>query len=257
MKNIIYLLLLLFCFAGCKKTAQDSQLRFTKVSFKLTGTLGSTMILYEGKKYRSGTDIGLSYGDNQVQILNGETGSVMLDTVLNIIGPDTFEIRKSGNSSDKVMLVRSPLSGEAAAPYGFMKLKIANHAANALPYPKIDIVVRSFYPVNGVYTAIDTIKGIGTDYNKQLFLVKRALTNGVVVEQFQLYRFSFINSATGEPIKNASGNLFTEITFAPDKNSDSLYMFELIEYNDSFDPPNSIHQGAEFYDLEVFKSWNR
>lgn len=257
MKNIIYVLLLLFFFAACKKTAQDPQLRFTKVSFKLTGTLGSTIILYEGKKYKTGIDIGLSFGQNQLQFLNEETGNVILDTVLNIIGPDTFEIRRASISNDKVLLVRSPLSGETAAPYGFMKIKIANHASNALPYPKIDVVVRAFYPVNGMYTAIDTLKGVGADYNKQLFLVKRTLTDGVVLDQFQLYRFSFINSATGEAIKNASGNLFTEITYAPERNSDNLYVFEIIEYNDSFDPPNSIHQGAEFYDLEVHKLWNR
>lgn len=255
MNKILCLLALLFCFAGCKKGENDTQVRFTKVTVFNKTDRNDLTIVYEGKQFNFLFPIGVAYGNDRFEILNKKTGEKIMDTVLNIAGADDFQLREVVPGG-KPVLVRSPLSGEAAVSGEYMKLKIANHAPNALPYEKMDVVVMSFYEENGAYLRLDTLKGVGTDYNKELFMVKRSLLAGVANPRAS-YRFSFINSATGETVKDAKGRLYTAVYFNPEISRDNLYVFEFIEYADALDPDRAIERDGQTYDVETQLLWYR
>lgn len=255
MNKILYLLALLFCLAGCKKGENDAQVRFAKVTIFNKTNRNNLVIVYEGKQFNFLSSIGVVYGNDRFEILNKETGKKVMDTVLNIAGADDFQLREV-TPGGKLVFVRSPLSGETAVSGEYMKFKIANHAPNALPYEKMDVVVMSFYEVNGAYLRLDTLKGIGADYNKVLFKVKRSLLEGAANPRAS-YRFSFINSATGETIKDAKGRLYTAVYFNPVICRDNLYVFEFIEYADALDPDSAIELDGQTYDVETQLLWYR
>lgn len=255
MKLLAYLLVLLCCLAACKKIEEVEKIRFTKVTISNKTGRNDLTIVYEGKHFSFPNDIGVAYGNDRFEVLNKETGEKIMDTVLNIAGADDFQL-KEVVPSGKLVFVRSPLSGEVATSGEYMKFKIANHAPNALPYEKMDVVVMSFYEENGAYLRLDTLKGVRTDYNKELFKVKRSLLAGIANPRAS-YRFSFINTATGETVKDAKGRLYTAVYFNPVISRDNLYVFDFIEYADALDPDRAIELNGQTYDVETQLLWFR
>lgn len=224
MKNItLYLLLVVFCFAGCKKTEVTPKFKFLKVTFIGKGII--PRIKYENQIYIGDPEVPVKAGDKKFEIYDHATGAKVLDTVLNITGPITYYVYLAPGTTTPVVQTEvppvpppveppappvdpnNPLANEPAAPEGFMKIKVANLAQSAFPYPAIDVVFNSLAnnPNTGLeeLTPAFTIKGVGQDFNSQFQLIQRPVIDGVPITSFKI---TFIDPASGELIKSIDGN---------------------------------------------------
>lgn len=226
MKNRILILLgILLCVAACKKSEVIKSLKFTKVTFVNKSLNQDMQIGSESKYYSFGYDVPAAYGDDRFTIVKTSTKKIILDTILNISGGETFFVNQA-DTTQRPVISRSPLSGVSPAPPGYMKIKIANLAAIALPYAKVDIVVLPFYATNGVYIPLDTLHDVTANYtdNDKLYIVKRQVIGDVVQ---QLYKFSYINPNTGLPLLNNQGAVYTNTSFSATLTKENLFMVSL------------------------------
>jgi len=224
MKTItLCLLALLFCFAGCKKNEAVEDLAFVKVEFTRK-TDYVTYMKYDGIKNDLSlrSYIAVPIGDRRFEVHNNTTGEKLIDTVLNITRAVTYYIYQAPGATSPVLQTEvppvppviipvdpnNPLENEPAAPEGFMKIKVANMAISAFPYPAMDIVFNSFAnnPETGKeeLTPLFTIKDVGHDFNSQFQIIQRPVIDGIPVTSFKL---SFVDPATGELIRSVDGNI--------------------------------------------------
>jgi len=237
MKKIIYLLAMLFCFAACKKQQVDERMAITRVSF-LSKTLLSQnpTIKYGNKNYNILDQIPTTLGDNKVEILDGVSGAVLIDTILNIKGPQDFYIYQPFDIVPPVIVdslplhppvdPRNPLKNEPPAPEGYLKVKIALKTQFILPNQSLDIVVLSTTAASPtVALPVETLHGVKTDYNTTLFQIKRpVLADGSLST---IFSFSLIDPVTGQGAKNKGGTTFTGGTITLPIGQTNLYMFYL------------------------------
>lgn len=219
MKRIIYLLVLLLCFAGCKKEEVKTRVKVARTSFENKTKLQSTLyIIYSQKTYVTFDDIATSYGDKRFEIINRE-GETIIDTTLTVSGDKHYYIYQAVATDKPVLLTElppppppapeNPLDDvTTAAPVGFVQLRIRNQAQVALPFENLDVVVHAvgFDPVlNEEITMVaGTFSLNGFDYNRELFQFQRPAGYG------SYFIFTFINHNTGEEIKDSSGNVFRD-----------------------------------------------
>lgn len=249
MKKIIYLLALLFCFAGCKKQQVDERMVITRISF-LNKALLTLTIRYENKTYNVLDQIPTTYGDNKLAIIDGLSGAVLIDTVLNIKGPQDFYIYQPFDIVPPVIVTslpdkppvdpRNPLKNETPAPEGYVKIKVAFQTEFIFPNQSVELIVLSKTAASpDVAVPIQTLHAVGADYNATLQQVKRpVLADGSLSQTFS---FSLIDPATGEQIKSGNGNDYKCADLILPLGEKNLFMFYFNDrQNSSRFAPTSI-----------------
>lgn len=235
MKRIPYLLALLFCLTSCKKEEIKQRTQFVKVQFA-NKTFSSISVKHEGvsNNFSQIPYISSALGENKYEIYNLLTNEKLIDTVLNITGPKVYYVYQPFDIVAPVLISelpakppvdpRNPLKNEAAAPEGYVKMKISFQTRFILPNQTVDIVVNSFTAESPtVVVPITTLHGVNTDYNTTMFQVKRpVLADGTLSQSFT---FSLIDPSTGELIKNTPGNTYSGGNISLPLGDKNLFMF--------------------------------
>lgn len=234
MKKTIYLLILLFSLAGCKKQQVDERMTITRVSFINKTQLESGLtIRFENKNYNTLDQIGTAYGDNKVEILDG-AGKKVIDTVLNIKGPQEFYIYQPFDIVPPVIVTtlpdkppvdpRNPLKNETPAPAGYVKIKVAFQTQFILPGQDVELIVLSTTAASSdVAVPIASLHHVNVNYNIDMFQIKRPLLSDGTLSQ--TFSFSLIDPATGERIKTGNGSDYKSAALTLPLGENNLFMF--------------------------------
>lgn len=239
MKRLIYLLTLLYCFTGCKKQEVTQMIAVTRISFNDDTKLqANPLIRFSNKQYEVGVPIPTGYGDNRFEIYDNTTGQKIIDTVLNITGPQEFYIYQPFDIVTPVIVSalpttppidpRNPLKNETPAPDGYVKIKVAFNSQYVVPNQSAVMLVFSVTATSPtIPVVIDTLRSVSSDYNATLFQFKRpVLADGSLSQNFT---FGIIDPGTGMAFLNGAGTMFNggNITLPVGKNN--LYMFNMID----------------------------
>lgn len=261
MKNIILCFgVMLFCLAACKKTEETARVRFAQTEFApATKYRQATYIIFHNKKYFGGVTITSEYGDKNFELYKSN-GEKITDFKLTIAGSQKYYIYQPDSTTLPVLLTElppppppppapdNPLDGSTAAPQGFVQLRVRNIAKEALPFEKLDLVLRGvtgYDPVinRDITVPLDTISLKGFDYNTDFFLFKRPV-------DYAYFKFSFIDPDTGKEIKDASGYLYVDLYgFNLNKQLLNNYAIE-IDFYETTDPEESkiaILRNGKYY----------
>lgn len=268
MKKLVYLLTLLFCFSGCQKQEVLERIEVTRVSFLNNSQLKSLpTITYENKKYNPLDQITTIYGSNKVQIYDSNSGEKLIDTVLNITGPQEFYIYQPFDIippviTDKLPDIppidpRNPLKNEPPAPEGYFKLKMAFKPASIFLDQKIDMVILSKTVESpNVEVPIETLHGISSTYNTALFLIKRPeLADG---SRSQNFSFGFIDPVTGAVMKNTRGDVFRGGPITLPIGTRNIYMYDFEDAETTFSRyfPTALPIDGKYYLLRPTLLWS-
>lgn len=267
MKRMSYLLVLLCCFTACKKSEEAEKIRFTTLVFKneIKPVIGF-QIKYNDKMYGESFPVPIKIGERKIEVFNRETGKVMLDTMLNVEGPQTYYVYQIDAAVPPILVTTvpeppgepgNPLNGVPGAPEGFMKIKIAFQPKDIFVNRSMDIVVYSVTAESSGYVPVDTLYNIGADYNTDFLLIKRpVLYDGKLSNS---YKFAFIDALTKEPILNKSGNLYNTGFTTLTEGKKNLYMitFTDVKVTSSRGYLTAIFNNDLHYGLPATLLWQR
>lgn len=147
-------------------------------------------------------------GELKMEFYDKRTGKTLSEKVVNIkaTNPERYILFQPDSSAQIAFLNPNSQAEEAAAPAGYMKIKIANYTKAALPDEKIDIVFHSTTVSAVKFGPVDTIKNVGRSLETaSYFLVKRGVRSGAIQPR---YKLSFINHDTKAEILSSNGALY-------------------------------------------------
>lgn len=262
MKKLTYLIFLLLCLAGCKKTEVAAiRVNFAKIIFTNATKLQSTpKIKYDGVTYGVGSVIPTPYGEQQFAFykINGEK---ILDTTLSVSGPLNYFIYQPDTLKAAVLLTElppppppppGPLDDAGPAPDGYLQIKMSQHLKAILGAEKIDIQILAAFNTSGVYELWATMPNVTADYNNDFFLLKKPVRGGRVQTN---YKFSFVISDTQQPVRNAAGDIYitTLASLATTEFNAYALNFDYVENADpAYIPKDGITYEA-YPDIQFFK----
>lgn len=252
MKRILYLMLLLFCFAGCKKEDAKKRIAATQVSFE-NKSLSSITLKYNGQEYPVGIKIGTIYGDRRVEIFSID-GKPLIDTVLNITGKMIYYVYQVDPNIAPVLITElpalppgpeDPLENVTPAPEGFMKIKI-KHDLAPLGFEKIDVEVLSNFNSADNYELYTTIPNVTTTLSSDFVTIQRPVREGAMLQNF---KFRFINSITKAPALSGNGQAYTTYNATLGRSVYNAYLlgFSFFESGD----PNDFEHNGVFYEIDA------
>lgn len=176
-------------------------------------------VLSVGVKYQGlpvdwlGNEVKVLSGPATFSFYNRNTGETILEKELDIQATDNEPwYLFQPDSTIAPQLIRNTQLSEPAAPEGYIKLKLANFASQALtdaagvPFPIVDVIVHSTVISSFAYVPIDTLIGIGRNLDTASYrLVKRPVRAGALQINF---RYSFIDHTTKQPVLAVNGSLY-------------------------------------------------
>ncbi|WP_442591279.1 hypothetical protein ACSBL2_08600 [Pedobacter sp. AW31-3R] len=252
MKNILFnFMAVLLLLTACKKTEDTGRVKFARITFANATEYGSNpLVMFGGKKYATdGLPIVTDLGDKRFQVFKA-SGEEVLDTVLNITGSQLYHVYQLDSTIAPVLVTEipeppgepgNPLNGEAGAPEGFMKIKIA-YKPQFIFLEGIDIVLHS-PDKKGNIVPIATFTHVNAAYNEDFYVVKRPeIFDGSLSV---VYRITYQNSITKEQIINKSGNVYTsDIAETLPLGKKNLFMIDVTDGK----PSSRWYPGAIFID---------
>lgn len=259
MKQILYLMVLICCFMGCKKIEQAETIRFSRIEFKNETKLSQLpYILYDGKKRSINASFAVAHGDKTFTIYK-TSGEKLIDTTLNVNGHQVYYLIQPDTTKPAILSTTAPppvtppgsgpLNGATAARPGYIKFKMNNAAFGGLPFDRLNVVMNLMTTgTDGkmISTPLTTLEDIGLDFNTSFYEVKRGDDRG---EPGKLYSFSFINPNTGELIRNARGEIYRTGIVTFDKELFNLFLLEIYDYPVSDE--NAIEVNGIKYKVEA------
>jgi hypothetical protein len=221
-----------------KKDYDNSYTIFGHAYFKNQTTVESKDF---GVKYE-GSPVDWNLGSGGVELPEGEgTFTFYNKTTGDVIAERRFTVSKA-NPPHYILF--QPIAGlpvafldpdaqanEAAAPAGYMKIKIANMSQVAIPDKTVDIVVQSTVVSVTKFGPVDTIRSVGRDLGEAVYvLVKRGVRAGAIQNR---YKFGFLDAATKQPLPASggaaflSGGEFNTTSFPAAKGVYTIYLTDL------------------------------
>lgn len=217
MKQILYLLVLLLCFAGCEKQEVTSTLKVARTSFENKTLLQSSLfVMYNGEKFNTLDKVPTTYGDKRFEIINRE-GETIIDTTLTVNGDKAYFIFQNVAAVKPVIVTElpappppppGPLDGIDPAPEGFMEIKIKHSVTAIFGSETMDIQVLSTINNADTYDVFTTITGV-TSVNSDLILIRRPVRDGVGQTKF---KFRILDPVTHQPLKANNGDVYTTVS---------------------------------------------
>ncbi|MCW3463007.1 hypothetical protein [Chitinophaga nivalis] len=268
-KNIITAALLLTGLYSCKKEEYiNSFSTFVDVYFDAdqTALRNNGEGVFIAARY-NGAPIEWNINTKKIKVIAGEgkfefydtrTGKVVAEKVIDV---------KTGSKERHTLFqptMDAPVSfinpgeqdSESAAPAGYIKLKVANYAKDLIPFEHTDIKVSVSYfdaDWNEVVTEIGVIKDVKNAIDKADYQLLPDGRPDPLPEVGYNYVFEFVNSDTGESLRNYGGTNYSNTAFTPGglnplplKNVFTLYIVSRATWGEA---PPFIKKGETFYEI--------
>lgn len=205
------MLALVFCITGCKKE-KVGKLDYARLTIN-NQSLQEISIRHEGVAVQPGIPIISNIGPRRIEVYNSNTNEIILDTLLNVTGNQTYYVYQPFDISVPELITelpttppidpRNPLKDVTAPADGYFKLKVAFQTGFIKPGQLVDIVVMSMTEESpDVEVPVDTLHNVGPNYSVEAFLVKRHMFYGGLSDT---YKFAVIDRISGATLQSSNG----------------------------------------------------
>lgn len=253
-RSLLAAILLVTTLSSCKKLDYtDEFTTFANVYF-----INNSVIQVDMQARYNGEPIAWNHGSGEIRCIPGKAELAFYDRRTNTVQaektitidparPDTFLLFQPVEGGQVSFLDPKAQANEAAAPEGFMKIKIANYTPELLPYEKIDVIVIAEYydeEFNTIAENIDTIFNVSQNLDDETYhtvLKANHEING--------YRFSFRDHATGQEVKSLGGTAHLGLGFYPYIGVKHIFTIYLTAYEEWGEHESFIKKGEKFYSV--------
>lgn len=211
----IVFLVIIIGFSSCKKLDYNNGFSTFADIFFLNNSINKNL----AAKY-NGSPITWDQGSGKIHTLEGE-GTFEFYDKNSKVSFGTKKVNVTASAPQKIMLFQpiedapiaflDPNAQEEEAPpkQGFMKIKLANYAANLLPFDKIDVVVYAL--VGRTFVKVGVIENVGKNLDSEEY--HQVSIGEITPGRVPTYQFSFMNHATQEEVKNNAGTRYMSPSF--------------------------------------------
>lgn len=192
--------------SSCKKLDHNTGFEtFSEVFFDKTTSVTENHLAAKYNGFPIDWDVSgkikVPAGEREFEFYDTRSGKVLGKKSVNIVAgkPENYLIFQPSEDSPLAFLDPNEQAGEAAAPEGFMKIKIANYAKDLLPFDKIDIVVLGVTD-NFEFIEVATIASVGSNLENEsyhLIPTDNRFSGG--------YTFWFKEHGSQSPVKDFGG----------------------------------------------------